>query len=173
MTILADVSNETVVAALDKTAVVSTLDGVTTAMVAFVLVGLVYPRIIKKRQHFFAIVGVVMAIILFHALALMMRATGFTVFTGVLTGLLQIAGIGLAVMSTGGLGAKELAGELSRSYEVMRRGEETKEVIIPIGMNKKSDADAPVERVVYNIDTPPGPAGKPASPGDQSIPLEE
>ncbi len=173
MTILADVSNETVVAALDKTAIVSTLDGVTTALAAFVLVGLVYPHIIKRRQHFFTIVGVVMAIIFFHALALMVRATGFTVFTGVLTGLLQIAGIALAVMSSGGLGAKELAGEMSRSYEVIRRGEETKEVIIPLGMSKKSDADAPGERKVYNIDTPPGPASKPAPSGDQSIPLDE
>src|SRR4051812_25279513 len=110
MTILAEVSNEAVTAALEKTSVIATLDGVTTALVAFVLVGLIYPHIINRRQHFFTIVGVVMAIIFFHALALMLRATGFTVFAGLITGLLQIAGIGLAVMSTGGLGARELAG---------------------------------------------------------------
>jgi len=171
MTFLAEVSNETVMASLEKTTVISTLDGVTTALVAFVLVGLIYPHVIKRRQHFFTIVGVVMAIIFFHALSLMLRAPGFTVFASLITGLLQIGGIGLAVMATGGLGAKELAGELSRSYEVMRRGEETKEVIIPINMPKKPGEDEP-ERVVYNIDTPPGPA-KPAPPaGDQSIPLE-
>ena len=156
---------------LDYTAVVSTLDGVTTALVVFVLAALIYPHIIEKRQQYFAIVAVVMAIILVHALTLMVRATGFTVFTGVLTGLLQIIGLALAVMSTGGLGAKDLAGELSRSYEVMRRGEETKEVIIPIGQPKKA-ADEEAGRVIYTIDTPPGPA-KPASPGDQSIPLDE
>jgi len=154
------------------TAVVSTLDGVTTALVAFVLVGLVYPTVIKKRQQFFMIVGAVMLIILLHALTLMVRSTGLTVFAGILTGLLQIAGIALAVMSTGGMEAKDLAGELSRSYEVMRRGEETKEVIIPIGGAAKADASE-AERVVYTIDTPPGPAKTSQTPpADQSIPME-
>ncbi len=154
------------------TAVVSTLDGVTTALFAFVLVGLIYPHIIKKQRQFYMIVGVVMIIIVLHALTLMLRATGFTVFTGILTGLLQIAGLGLAVMCTGGMAAKELAGELSKSYEVIRRGEDSKEVIIPLNMQKKAAAGEEPERVVYTIDTPPGPAKAP-KPSDQSIPLDE
>ncbi|CAN5432781.1 hypothetical protein BH10PLA1_BH10PLA1_05190 [soil metagenome] len=156
--------------------VISTLDGVTTALVAFVLVSLVYPHIIKKRREFFLIVAVVMLVILLHGLAMMIQSNGFTVLAGLLTGVLQIAGIGLAVMSTGGLGAKDLASELSKSYEVMRRGEETKEVIIPIGgagavsAGGKTSSDD-TGHVVYTIDTPPGPA-RPA-PSDSSIPLDE
>lgn len=162
------------------TAVVSTLDGVTTALVAFVLVGLIFPHVIKKQREFYLIVAAVMVLVLVHALTLMIRSPGFTVFAGVLTGIVQMAGIAMSVMSTGGLGAKQLAGELSRSYEVMRRGEESKEVIIPLeGTRKKQDEQ---ERVVYTIDTPtpmptpgavkpPGPAKPPTS--DSPIPLDD
>jgi len=150
--------------------VVSTLDGVTTALVAFVLAGLIFPHIIKKRREFFLIVAAVMLMIILHSLAMMIQSNAFTVLAGLGTALLQIGGIALAVMSTGGLGAKDLAGELSRSYEVMRRGDDTKEVIIPIG-----DANQPDEeeegRVVYSIDTPPGPAK--SKPSEGPVPLDE
>ena len=160
---------------INRPVVVSTLDGVTTALVAFVLVGLVMPQIVKKPRQFYMIVAAVIAIILFHALTVMLQSSGFTVFAGVITGLLQAVGFGLAVMCTGGLKATELAGELARSYEVMRRGSEEKEVIIPIGgqqPGRKKDDES--DAVIYTIDTPPGEAPGPAKPppGSGSIPIE-
>src|SRR5689334_21414280 len=133
MILLAEATfEERIASALSRPAVISTLDGVTTALVAFVLVGLVMPQVIKKRREFYAIVWIVIAITLFHTFMVMIQSSGFNVFAGAITGLLQAVGFGLAVMSTGGLGAKELGGELLKSYEVMRRGSEEKEVIIPL-----------------------------------------
>jgi hypothetical protein len=179
MILLAETTiEERVATALHRPAIISTLDGVTTALVAFVLVGLVMPQIIKKRREFYAIVWMVIGIILLHTLTVMIQSAGFTVFAGVITGLLQAVGFGLAVMSTGGLGARELGGELLKSYEVMRRGSEEKEVIIPIeGQQPRKKAEES-EHVVYTIDTPtaeagpPGPA-KPPPPSSGSVPLEE
>jgi hypothetical protein len=165
MFILAEVAfEEQVMTTLTRPAVLSTLDGVTTALVAFVLVGLVMPQVIKKPRQFYAIVAVVIGIILLHALNVMVQRAGFTVFAGVITGLLQALGIGLAVMCTGGLAARELAGELARSYEVMRRGSEEKEVIIPIeGQVPRKKPQEEPEHVIYTIDTPPGPAQPPGA----------
>ncbi len=177
MILLADVTiEERVATALNRPAVISTLDGVTTALVAFVLVGLIMPNIIRKRREFYAIVWMVIAIILFHTLTVMLQSAGFTVFAGVITGLLQAIGFGLAVMSTGGLKAKELGGELLKSYEVMRRGSEEKEVIIPLEGQQPRKKTDDSESVIYTIDTPPaegaGPPG-PAKPpsGEGSIPM--
>ena len=52
---------------------------------------------------------------------------------GVGVGVLQLIGLLMLVLCVGGLTAKELAGEMANAYEVMRRGETTKETIIPIG----------------------------------------
>lgn len=177
---LAATLEEKVMTALNKPMVVSTLDGVTTALVAFVLVGLVWPHVIKKQREFYAIVAILIVIILFHALTVMLQSAGFTVFAGVITGLLQALGLGMAVMSTGGLGARQLAGEIGKTVEVMRRGSEEKEIIIPIeGLQLKKKPQEEPEHVVYTIDTPPGPANPadppgPAKPppGSGSIPME-
>jgi hypothetical protein len=174
---LAQTGEEMIRTSLTRPVVVSTLDGVTTALVAFVLVGLVWPHIVKKQREFYAIVAIVIVIILFHALTVMLQSGGFTVFAGVITGLLQAIAFGLAVMSTGGLGAKQLAGEIGKSYEVMRRGSEEKEVIIPIeGMQPKKKPQEESDHVVFTIDTPPGPANPPGPakppPGSGSIPME-
>ncbi len=163
-----------------RTAVVSTLDGVTTALVAFVLVGLILPHIVKKPRQFYLIVAAIGLIIMFHMLMLMFQIPAFTVFAAIVIGVMQLAGIGLAVMCTGGLSARDLAGEMIKSYEVLRRGETEKEIIIPIGSGKAGTAAAEEDRVVYTIDTPtqagganvpPGPANRGRDGG--AIPLDE
>ena len=101
----------------------------------------------------------------------------FAVFIGVL----QIIAVLMLVLCAGGLTLKSMAGEMGRAYEVIRRGEEEKEVIIPLTGQKpkprdyEDDDDAPV---IHHINTPPAPppsAPTPppsGGPDKSSIPLE-
>jgi hypothetical protein len=115
-------------------AVISTLDGVTTVLVAFIFVCLVYPSLVKHRPQYLAALAAVVGILILHTLTLMFSGSeGFAILMSVVSGMLQIVALLLLVLSVGGLSARELAGDMSRAYEVMRRGESAKEVIIPIG----------------------------------------
>jgi hypothetical protein len=175
------------------TAVISTLDGVTTVLVAFLFVCLIFPSIVKNKTQYYAALAVVIVVLLLHTLQLMLnKSEGFIVPAGVFTGLLQIVALVLLVLSVGGLTARQLAGDMARAYEVIRRGETEKEVIIPIGgggggggggRTARAAATEDAPRTVYHIDTPqtPGRADSPAAGGspppgqqgghDEGIPL--
>ncbi len=142
---------------------VTTLDGVTTVLTAFVFVCLTMPSLVKNRSQFYAALACVAGIIAAHTAMVLI---GAFVFGAVVVGALQLMALLLLVLSVGGLTVKELGGEMARAYEVIRRGETEKEVIIPIG----DRADAPVAstpitptrgratdtpRKVYKINTPP------------------
>jgi hypothetical protein len=144
------------------TAVISTLDGVTTVLVAFLFVCLIFPSIVRNKTQYYAALAVVIVVLLLHTLQLMLnKSDGFVVPAGVFTGLLQIVALVLLVLSVGGLTARQLAGDMARAYEVIRRGETEKEVIIPIGgggggggggRTGRTAADEP-PRTVYHIDS--------------------
>jgi hypothetical protein len=117
-----------------STAVISTLDGVTTVLVAFIFVCLIFPSLVKHRPQYHSALAAIVGILFLHTLTLMFSGSaGFAILMSVLSGLLQIVALLLLVLSVGGLTARQLADDMSRAYEVMRRGESTKEVIIPIG----------------------------------------
>jgi hypothetical protein len=115
-------------------------EGVTTAIAMFVLAGLAFPHIIKKRSLYYAAVGMLLLMILLDAVAYMINGSavpkpegsGILVFRHVAVGFLQAFSILALVMSAGGLTPKEMAGEMKDAYEVIRRGEEEKEIIIPL-----------------------------------------
>ena len=120
--------------------------GVTTAIVAFIFVCIIYPHLIKNRPQFWSAVAMILIVILLDAIAQtgepnggLRRAMYF------LCALLQIASILLLVMSAGGLTAKDLAGEVGKTIEVIRRGEETKEVIVPLTGEVPKPRDQPPE----------------------------
>src|SRR5258708_39352767 len=93
---------------LHGTAVVSTLDGVTTVLVAFLFVCLVFPAIVKNRTQFYAALAAIVGILLLHTLALALnRSEALIVPVGVFTGLLQIIALILLVLCVGGLTARE------------------------------------------------------------------
>lgn len=112
--------------------VVPVNEGVTTCVLGFLLVCLVFPALVRNRPQYYAALAFVVVIVLLHALGLMIGTAGFQVFAGAMTGLLQAGAIVLIILSVGGLRVRELAGELKDAYEVMRRGQPTKDVIIPI-----------------------------------------
>ena len=146
------------------------MQGVTTAIVAFIFFCVIFPERVRNRPQFYASLGLVALIILLDALAAIIPSTGFKMFAYFAIALLQVGSILILFMAAGGLSWQDLKGEMGNAYEVIRRGGEEKEVIIPLtGQKPKArddDDDAPAERI--NIDGPP-----PARPaGDEKLPLE-
>src|SRR6201995_3855454 len=158
---------------MDHVAIVTTLDGVTTVLVAFLFVCLIFPSIVKSTPQFYAALAMIVFILLLHTMGLMIKTEGIIIAAGVFTGLLQICALLLLVLCVGGLTARPLAGDMARAYEVMRRGETEKEVIIPIGPQGERRGPREAPTTVYHIDTgqtPGSAAHKPDEP-DESIPM--
>lgn len=107
------------------------MEGVTTAIVAFILACVIFPRVIKNKPQYYGALCCVLLIILLGALNMMVGAAGFTRFVSVMTALLQIGAIMLLILSAGGLSVKDLAGDLAGAFEVVRRGGD-KEIIVPL-----------------------------------------
>jgi hypothetical protein len=112
-------------------------------------------------------------------------APGFQVFAGATTCLLQLVAIITLFLSAGGITLKQLGGDMGRAFEVIRRGEEEKTVIVPItGEMPNKPATRPVSQPVRDDDEEPtehridlpadaGWQRKPATPPDDAkIPLE-
>jgi hypothetical protein len=144
------------------------MEGVTTAIVAFLFVCVVFPNLVKNKPQWYAALAAVVFLILLHALRSIFPGSDWLrAFTGFMTGLLQIAAILLLILSAGGLTVRELAGDLKRAYEVIRRGEEEKEVIIPISGEQPRPREEREDRVVLEV------GAERKEPGDQRIPLED
>src|SRR2546423_997018 len=107
------------------------MDGVTTAIVAFILACVIFPHVIKNKPQYYGALACVLLIILLGALNMMVGAVGFTRVVYVMTALLQIGAIVLLILSAGGLSVKDLAGDLAGAFEVVRRGGD-KEIIVPL-----------------------------------------
>lgn len=135
--------------------VVPVNDGVTACLLGFLLVCLVLPSLVRNKTQYYAALAFVIAIVLLHALALMIKTAGFQVFAGAATGLLQAGAILLVVLSVGGLRLRELAGDLKDAYEVIRRGQQDKEVIIPLRRNETVGLTASAYRPQSTPDAPP------------------
>jgi hypothetical protein len=162
------------------------MEGVTTAIVAFIFVGILFPRIIKVKAQFYGALAAVLLIILLYALAMAIDADhdGFDRFAAVMIGLLQIGAIFLLILSAGGLTVKDLAGDLSEAIEVMRRGGDKKTYIVPLtgaqpkaragtedegwtDVSSSSSATAAPGSTTTTSTPPP-----PRNPRDASIPME-
>ena len=160
---------------MDHPAILSTLDGVTTVLVAFIFVCLIFPSIVKNRPQYYAALAMIIFILLLHTMTLILyKSEAIVVAGGVFTGLLQICALLLLVLCVGGLTARQLAGDMAKAYEVMRRGETQKEVIIPIGKQagRQTNRESP-SSTAYHIDSGPPqerPAGD-AGEQDESVPF--
>jgi hypothetical protein len=171
--------------------VVPHFEGVTTAIVAFVFVCVLFPHIVKNKTQFYVGFVAILLVILVHSLALMLHTSpGFEVFAGAATCLLQLVAIITLFLSAGGITLKQLGSDMARAYEVIRRGEEEKTIIVPItgdmpnkpdrpspSMAVRDDDDEPVEHRIDLPDNagwgrkPTSPASPPTTPDDK-IPLE-
>src|SRR5215216_3700062 len=108
------------------------MQGVTTAIVAFIFFCVIFPERVKNRPQFYAALGLIGAIILLDAISYMIGDSKFRVFTYFATACLQVGAILVLFMAAGGLSWNDLKGEFGNAYEVIRRGGEEKEIIIPL-----------------------------------------
>jgi hypothetical protein len=144
--VLADAS----VPIVAPSSVVATLDGVTTVLTAFIFVCLVLPSMVKHRPQFYAALACIAGIILMHTLILVF---GVIQLGSVAIGILQFVALLLLVLCVGGLTVRELAGDMAKAYEVIRRGETVKETIIPIGDQAARRGKGEPSSKVYKIDS--------------------
>ncbi len=143
------------------------MQGVTTAIVAFLLVCIVYPNLVKNRTQYYMALACAVAVIVLDALAHLI--TGMAGFCYVMTALLQVVALLMLILSAGGLTMRELADDLAQSYEILRRGETEKTLVIPrSGQTPAARDEEP--RTVYRIDEPA--EKKPAADTTSSLPLE-
>ena len=149
------------------------MEGVTTALVLFCFVCVIVPTLIKNRHQFYAGFGSVCVIILLQTLRLMMyNSPGFQVVSGVLIGLAQLAGVILFFLAAGGLTLKQFGSDIGKTIEIIRRGEEEREIIIPRSEmpehiaaaveEKEARKQAEAERRIETLDLPAG-AGWPSA----------
>jgi hypothetical protein len=149
------------------------MQGVTTAIVAFIFVCLVYPHIVKNKPQYYAALGLVLLNILFDAIAHMTSSPDSALphVMYVLSALVQILTILVLVLCVGGLSVRDLAGEVANTVEVIRRGE-NKPVLVPLrGEQPRSREEQP--EVGAREEQPEEMPRPPAKPKDDSaIPLD-
>lgn len=163
------------------------MHGVTTAIVAFIFFCVIFPERVRNKTQFYAGLGLICLIILLDALHVVVGREGFTRFTYFAMAFLQIAAILVMFIAAGGLSWRELADDMTNAYEVIRRGGEQKEVIIPLTgqqpPRKKPAAEAGSgESQVFTLDDDETPGAAPLTPApaprapaptrDDKIPLE-
>ncbi|HEY7115661.1 MAG TPA: hypothetical protein VH475_03685 [Tepidisphaeraceae bacterium] len=136
------------------------MEGITTAMVAFIFVCIIFPRLVRHHAQFYIAFGLIIVMLFFSSLAAIVRSDRFWAFVGGLNGLLQLASLILLVLSTGGLSLGDLAGEFKGAFEALRKGPDAdKPVIVPLTgaqpMPRSSEGQA--ASAVHTIETPPPP----------------
>ena len=166
------------------------MEGVTTAIVLFIFVCVLFPRLIDNRaQYYIAFVATLLIILLDAGKRLIAVPDGSAMnFAIIATAILQVVAILLLFLSAGGLTVRGLTKDMIGAFEVIRRGETQKEIIIPIGdqFEKKEHKRAidtigqPQERfdltseaesgVAYPQKPSAGPPGR--KPEDGPIPMD-
>jgi hypothetical protein len=130
------------------------MHGVTTAIVAFIFAGVIWPHLIKHRVQFYAALLVVLFIIILDGIGHAFAGDGGRKAIYAVTSLFQVAAIVLLVLSTG-MSAKQLSGEVFHTIDVVRRGGEKETIIVPLrGEQPKARdrTDAGVPRVDLDRD---------------------
>lgn len=160
------------------------MEGVTTAILAFLLLCVVFPSLVKNKPQYYGALAAVLLIILMQSIAAISGNPRFAGVAGGVCGLLQVGAILLLILCAGGLSVRDLAGDIGKTIEVVRRGDSTKTVIIPLGgdqpkprRERTEAARVDLDREAEDLgDLPPGgyprrpPEAKPDAPS--SIPLE-
>jgi hypothetical protein len=160
------------------------MQGVTAAVVAFIFVCLVIPSLIQNKNQYYVAFLAVIGVLLLDAIAHMLpdTANAARAVCYVLGAFAQIIAVVMLFLATGGLTFRALRGDM---IEVLRRGEEEKEVIIPLSEEAKAkiraNQQAAAQRVkqdeaqpkVHTINDPgiPIPKAPPPKPAQNSGPL--
>ncbi len=144
---------------MNRRVMLGRMSGITAALALFLLAGMVWRERITSRAHYYAAFFSLLLIIIIDALARMIHANGFSIFAYVLTAALQVVALIAMLLSVGGMGPKQLTSEMLHAYEVIRRGESEKEIIIPLGGQKPAEKPEPPAPPPTVINTQPRPEG--------------
>jgi hypothetical protein len=123
------------------------MNGVTTAIVAFIFLALAFPSLIKNKTQYYASLLLVVLVILFDALG--HTFPGASSFSYFIAAILQIGALVTLVLATGGLTVREFSREVGDVAEVVMHGERRDQVIVPLSnaAQKRPDpADQPPAR---------------------------
>jgi hypothetical protein len=129
------------------------MHGVTTAIVAFLFAGVIWPHLVKHKVQFYSVLIIVVFIILLDGIG-----HGFASPEGgqraiyAIVALLQVAGLVLGILSTG-MSARDLGGEVFHTIDVVRRGGEKETIIVPLtGERPKPRGERDVPPVRIDLD---------------------
>ena len=137
---------------------VAGFEGVTAAVVGFIFACIAFPHLVKKRQPFYFGLWLVLAVILLQSVrAMLYKVEALVYIAAGFSGVLLILAVLALVVATGGFSIGELKSNL---IEVVRRGEEEKEYIVPITgqqprARREHGEERPRERI--ELEMPPDP----------------
>jgi hypothetical protein len=163
------------------------MEGVTTAIVLFIFVGVTFPSLIKIKAQFYASLAAIVLVIFLDASARVIHSDAYIAFAYFMNAMLQVCAIVLLVLSAGGMTFSEFKSELTEAADAIRQGEDPKEIIIPLSATDKAKIAAARQKQaqkvqaqkdeapqVFKIDDPaptPPPKPGPERKSDPSGPL--
>src|SRR5258706_16252560 len=140
----------------------------TTPLIGFLFVCLIFPKLVRNRPQFYLSFGLLVLILVLNIVARMFPGDKFVYFLSVIIEVLRLVVFILLVLCAGGLSLHELTGEVFRSFEVMRRGDTEKTVIIPLTGQKPR---AKEQREEPEPEHPPEEISPPPNPPDNPPPI--
>lgn len=116
------------------------MQGVITAVVAFIFTCIVFPSLVKSRPQYYGALALILLAIFLDAVSTSSDTKStFHAFVGVADAILVICSIGLLMLATGGLSARDLAADIGKTIEVVRRGGEKETIIVPMSERPLSE----------------------------------
>jgi hypothetical protein len=118
---------------------------ITAALTAFILLSLAFPALIKNRPQFYCALAGVLLIIFLDAIGHVVRSEAFDAVIYFFCAIIQMGSLILLVLAAGGMTVGEFRKEIEETIEVVRRGETSSEVIVPLTGEKPASRspDAP------------------------------
>jgi hypothetical protein len=119
------------------------MEGVITAVVAFIFTCIVFPSLVKSRPQYYGALALILLAIFLDALGIALsdskEPSTFRTFVMIVDAILVICSIGLLMLATGGLSARDLAADIGKTIEVVRRGGEKETIIVPMSERPLSE----------------------------------
>jgi len=132
------------------------MDGVITAIVAFIFVCIIFPSIVKHRAQFwFALLLVLIAFVFDNIARVTTAENSFRTFAAILNTFCVVGSILLLILSAGGLTLRDLTSDIGKTIEVVRRGGEKETIIVPMtGEQPRVREKTEPERTRIPLDEP-------------------
>jgi len=115
------------------------MEGVITAIVAFIFTCIVFPSLVKNRAQYYGALALILLAIFLDALSVTLDKGTFRGFVTIADAIIVIVSIALLMLATGGLSARDLAADIGKTIEVVRRGGEKETIIVPMSEKPLSE----------------------------------